>query len=131
MIRLPPRSPRTDTLFPETTPFRSEIIRHGQRRTVTLIIAERPTEEELAELGGGGEEAEIQPEPEEQQTESQRQARESLGVTVQTLTPAVARQLQPNAASIRGVVTAAGDPSRDSRAGGVRPGRRILADNKN
>src|SRR3546814_3911808 len=125
MIRRPPRSTRTDTLFPYTTLFRSpgspaaragieqgdviitvdgeavtpdqtlsylvaqqpvgsripiELIRNGQRRTVTLIIAERPTEEELAELGGGGEEAEIQPEPEEQQTESQRQARESLGV---------------------------------------------------
>src|SRR3546814_3686758 len=69
MIRRPPRSTRTDTLFPYTTLFRS------------------------------------------------------LGVTVQTLTPAVARQLQLNDASIRGVVIAAVDPSSDAAAEGLRPGR--------
>ena len=97
-----------------------ELIRDGQRRTVNLVIAERPTEEELAELGGGGEETEIQPQPEEQQTESQRQARESLGVTVQTLTPAVARQLRLSDANIRGDVIAAVDPSSDAAAEGLR-----------
>src|SRR6185503_15423668 len=34
-----------------------ELIRQGQRRNVTIAIAERPSEEELARLGGGDEQA--------------------------------------------------------------------------
>src|SRR3546814_20200305 len=36
MIRRPPRSTRTDTLFPDTTPFRSCIARHG-----SAVLAEQ------------------------------------------------------------------------------------------
>src|SRR3546814_1805675 len=32
MIRRPPRSTRTDTRFPDTTLFRSELVRHGPQR---------------------------------------------------------------------------------------------------
>src|SRR3546814_2704121 len=45
MIRRPPRSTRTDTLFPYTTLFRSG---HGQRRVGTGLRRQP----EVAELGG-------------------------------------------------------------------------------
>ncbi|MFC7498715.1 Do family serine endopeptidase [Enterovirga sp. GCM10030262] len=106
-----------------------ELIRDGQRRTVTLMVAERPTEEELARLGGGGE-AEIEEQPEEQQTTSQRSARESLGVTVQTLTPEVARTLRLSDTNLRGVVIASIDPSSDAAAEGLRTGDIILSINQ-
>src|SRR3546814_2526395 len=44
MIRRPPRSTRTDTLFPSTTRFRSprepEIARAGDQREIRLLIGE-------------------------------------------------------------------------------------------
>ena len=106
-----------------------ELIRNGQRRTVTLMVAERPTEEELAQLGGGGE-AEIEEQPEEQQTTSQRSARESLGVTRQTLTPEVARTRRRSDTQGRGVVIASIDPSSDAAAEGLRTGDIILSINQ-
>ena len=106
-----------------------ELIRNGQRRTVTLVVAERPTEEELAQLGGGGE-AQIEEQPTEEQTTSQRSARESLGVTVQTLTPEVARTLRLSDTNVRGVVIASIDPSSDAAAEGLRTGDIILSINQ-
>src|SRR6185436_2843454 len=75
-----------------------ELIRHGQRRNVTIAIAERPTEEELARLGGGDEQAPAatpggKPAGEAQST-GQRSTQQSLGLAVQALTPALAQQLQ-------------------------------------
>src|SRR3546814_6566704 len=91
MKRRPPRSTRTDTRFPYTTLFRSiELIRNGRRQTVTVTVGQRPTEEELAKLSGTAE-AEVKATPEEQQSSGQKSARESLGVSVQTLTPDIAR----------------------------------------
>src|SRR3546814_9359219 len=40
MIRRPPRSTRTDTLFPYTTLFRSEPLRLGQALRVRVVRAE-------------------------------------------------------------------------------------------
>src|SRR3546814_13997706 len=51
MIRRPPRSTRTDTLFPYTTLFRSE-----QQRALVLA-AETLTEDALAVLPAGGDAA--------------------------------------------------------------------------
>src|SRR3546814_9248376 len=39
MIRLPPRSTRTDTLFPYTTLFRSHRLRDRRARQVALAVA--------------------------------------------------------------------------------------------
>jgi serine protease Do len=107
-----------------------ELIRNGRRQTVTLTIAERPPEEELARLGGTNEEADVEAPPEEEQTAGQREARESLGVTVQTLTPEIARSLRLSDTSVRGVVIASVNPSSAAAAEGLRTGDIILSINQ-
>jgi serine protease Do len=106
-----------------------ELIRDGRRQTVTVTIAERPTEEELARLAGG-DEAEVTSPPADQQSSSQRSARESLGVTVQTLTPEIARSLRLSDPTVRGVVVASVDQSSDASAKGLRTGDIILSINQ-
>src|SRR3546814_9543061 len=61
MIRRPPRSTRTDTLFPYTTLFRSQPCRHPDRRAASGQIgrwprraAERPNDGGQAAGGGAG-----------------------------------------------------------------------------
>src|SRR3546814_3055384 len=60
MIRRPPRSTRTDTLFPYTTLFRSLAQRHFLRHPVDLLLTlrefERPGVFERLVLVAGGEE---------------------------------------------------------------------------
>lgn len=91
-----------------------ELIRNGDRRTVTVTIAERPSVEELARLSGVPQEQEVTETPTEEQTTSQRSARQSLGVTVQTLTPDIARSLRLSDVNLRGVVVASVDSSSDA-----------------
>src|SRR3546814_6194986 len=68
MIRRPPRSTRTDTLFPYTTLFRSED-RHDQQQCEVDVVAERgePLAQEVAQGGHAdhpGHGADEAPEPE-------------------------------------------------------------------
>jgi serine protease Do len=107
-----------------------EIVRNGQRRTVTAVIGQRPTEEELARIGGGETEQQVTPPAETDQTTSQRSARESLGLTVQTLTPEIARSLRLTDTAQRGIVVASVDPSSDAGAKGLQTGDIILSINQ-
>ena len=107
-----------------------EIIRNGQRRTVTAVIAARPTEEELARMSGAGADQQVTAPPEADQSTSQRSARESLGLTVQTLTPEIARTLRLTDTSQRGVVIASVNPSSDAAAKGLQTGDVILSINQ-
>jgi len=107
-----------------------ELIRNGQRRTVTAVIGERPTEEELARLNGIEQETPVREPAEGQQSTGQRSARQSLGVTVQTLTPEVARSLRIADPNLRGVVVASVDPSSDAAAEGIQRGDVILSINQ-
>jgi serine protease Do len=91
-----------------------ELIRDGQRRTVTVTIGERPSEEELARLNGIEDEAPMAEPGEREQSTGQRSARESLGVTVQALTPEIARSLRLNDPNLRGLVVAGVNPSTDA-----------------
>ncbi|QPQ54997.1 Do family serine endopeptidase [Allosphingosinicella flava] len=111
-----------------TVPF--ELIRNGQRRTVNVTIAERPTDEELARLNGTEEEQELTEPPASQQSDSQKAAREGLGLTVQTLTPQIARNLRLNDVNLQGVVIASVNPSSDAAAKGIRTGDIILSINQ-
>jgi serine protease Do len=106
-----------------------ELIRDGRRRTVTVTIGERPTEEELARLNGVEDETPVTEPAESQQSSSQRSTRESLGVTVQPLTPEVARTLRLNDTSLCGLVVSAVTPSSDA-ASKLQPGDVILSINQ-
>ena len=107
-----------------------ELIRGGQRRTVTVVIGERPSDEELARQNGVEDETPVAEPPEAQQSNSQRSTRESLGVTVQALTPEIARTLRLRETDLRGVVISAVAPSSDAGQKGLQPGDIILSINQ-
>ncbi len=106
-----------------------DLIRNGNRQRVTVTVAERPSEQELAKLGGVQEE-EVTDTPSEQQSTGQKAARASLGVTVQTLTPEIARSLRLSDTNVRGVVVASVDSSSDAASKGIRTGDIILSVNQ-
>ena len=107
------------------------LVREGQRRTVTVTVGERPSEEELARQGGAGEDSNGVTNPtEQQQSTSQRSARESLGLTVQTLTPDIARSLRLNDTNLKGVVVSAVNGSSDAASKGIQVGDVILSINQ-
>jgi len=111
-----------------------ELIRQGQRRNVTIAIAERPSEEEVARLGGVDEQAPaVEPggkPTEEAQSTGQRSTQQSLGLAVRALTPALAQQLQIRDANLRGLVVGGVDPNSDAGQKGLQPGDIILSINQ-
>ncbi|HEX8225937.1 MAG TPA: Do family serine endopeptidase [Allosphingosinicella sp.] len=107
-----------------------ELIRNGRRQTVNVAVGVRPTDEELARLNGIESETPVTEPAESQQSTSQRSARESLGVTVQTLTPEIARTLRLTDVNARGVVVASVNPSSDAAAKGIQAGDIILSINQ-
>jgi serine protease Do len=107
-----------------------ELIRNGERRTVNVAIGERPTDEELARLNGIEDEKPVTEPTESQQSTSQRSTRESLGVTVQVLTPEIARSLRLNDVNLKGVVISSVSPNSDAAAKGIQVGDIILSINQ-
>jgi serine protease Do len=106
------------------------VIRNGQRMNVTITVGERPTEDELARLNGVEDENPVKEPEESQQSAGQRSTREGLGITVQALTPEIARSLRLNDPNLRGVVVSAVDSSSDAAAKGIQVGDIILSINQ-
>jgi serine protease Do len=109
-----------------------EIIRDGQRRNVSVAVAERPSEEELARINNieTDQPDAAEADKDEPQTSGQRSTQGSLGLSVQTLTPVIARRLQLTDPNVRGVVVAAVDPNSDAGQKGIQVGDIILSINR-
>jgi serine protease Do len=113
-----------------------EFIRGGQRRTVQVEVAQRPTDEELARQNGIEQPDGVQDDDDANKPENEREpagtasARASLGLTLQSLTPAILQQLGIRDATVRGVVITATDPNSDAALKGLRAGDIILSINQ-
>lgn len=105
-----------------------EIVRSGKRITVNMVIAERPSEQQLAaNLGQGDDDESTAAKP--KQEEGQTQARASLGITLQALTPELRSQLRLGN-DVQGVVIAAVNQSSDAAEKGLRRGMVIRSINQ-
>jgi serine protease Do len=103
-----------------------ELLRDGRRMTVTVTVGERPPEEQLAQRFGG-EDGQFGNEENDEDTQAAAQA--AIGLAVQPLTPAIARQVGAPA-NTRGLVIGGIDPSSDAATKGLQRGDIIIAINR-
>ena len=101
-----------------------EIIRGGRRATLYVAVGERPTEEQLARIGGGGDSGTQGGDSTTPSPAPQR----ALGLSLAPLTPELARaaNLPPNA---HGVIVTAVDPNGDAADEGLQRGDLIISVN--
>jgi serine protease Do len=98
-----------------------DIIRAGKRQTVVVTVGERPTEEQLAQIGGGG----TVTTPEGPSVLAPQKA---LGLSLATLTPEMARAANLPTGS-HGVIITAVDPNSDAADDGLQRGDLIISVN--
>jgi serine protease Do len=101
-----------------------EIIRGGRRDSVTVVVGQRPTEEQLAKQAGGADDGSpggVVAGP--------AVGTQALGLTLQPLTPELARRSNLPA-SARGVIITAVDPASDAAEKGLRAGFLIMSVNQ-
>jgi serine protease Do len=103
-----------------------ELIRDGKRMTVTAVLAQRPTDEQLAALasGGGADGGNLVPDT----SDALQATQESLGFVVQSLTPQLMQRLNVPTGT-KGVVVVNIDPSSDA-ANKLQPGDVIQSVNQ-
>ena len=101
-----------------------EVIRGGRREAVTVVVGERPTEEQLAQqVGGAGDGTGGNSVP------GPALGTQAIGLTLQPLTPELGRRSNLPA-SARGVIITAIDSSSDASDKGLRPGYLIMSVNQ-
>jgi serine protease Do len=103
-----------------------ELIRGGQRQTVTAVVGQRPPEEQLASFGQDQDGDDFSDQGPQQQNNAA--AQQALGLAVQPLTPAIARQIGASPET-RGLVIGSVDQSTDAGAKGLQRGDVILSAN--
>ncbi len=102
-----------------------DIIRDGKRQALTVIVGQRPTEEQLAlQAGGGTEESDSNV-----GAAGPAGSAQVLGLTMAPLTPELA-QRSNLPATARGVVITAVDPASKAAEEGLRPGYLIVSVNR-
>src|SRR3546814_20017579 len=97
-----------------------ELISDAKRQTVTVVVGERPAEEEL--IGFSDDQGNDFSSPD--QEKSQQAGQQALGVAVTPMTPNIARQLGVDPAA-RGLVITGVDPSSYEGSKGLRLGDRL------
>ncbi len=101
-----------------------EVIRQGRRQALTVVVAQRPTEEQLAKQLGAGNDGD-----DGKSTTAPANTPQTLGLTLQTLTADAARR-GSFPAGTRGVLIVNVDPTSDAAEKGLRPGFVILSVNQ-
>ncbi|UAK23984.1 Do family serine endopeptidase [Sphingomonas nostoxanthinifaciens] len=99
-----------------------DLIRNGKPMTFTAVLTERPSEDKIASAEDGDDDN--GPTTPEGQS-APASVRSALGISLQTLTPAIAQQLGVTTA--RGVVVTSVDPSSDAASKGLQQKDIILA----
>jgi serine protease Do len=99
-----------------------EIIRGGKRATVTVQVAERPTEEQLARISGGN------PANPGDTTTSPATPQRALGLSLAPLTPELGRAANLPATA-RGVIITSIDPNSNAAEQGLQRGDLIVSVN--
>jgi len=98
-----------------------DIVRKGKRQTVYVTVADRPTEEQLAKISGGGS-VDVSP------ATPNGPAQKALGLSLAPLTPDTARAANlPTTA--HGVIVTAVDPNSDASDEGLQRGDLIISVN--
>jgi serine protease Do len=105
-----------------------DLLRNGQRLTVTATVGKRPSEEELAKGFDPDAPDADDPYNKPQKDKPSGLADKAMGLTVLPITPQIARQLGVNEAT-KGLVIAAVDPSSDAAAKGLLRGDVIIGVN--
>ncbi len=102
-----------------------DIVRDGRRQTLTVVVGQRPTEEALARINGGGTDADGAT----QGTAPSGPVTKALGLSLQPLSPQIVQALSLPATT-RGVVVTAVDPSSDASDKGLKRGDVIISVNR-
>ncbi|WP_344695326.1 Do family serine endopeptidase [Sphingomonas rosea] len=106
-----------------------EVVRDGRRQTLNAVVAQRPTDEELAKIGAGGTAPDQNPFDPNDQSQPAVPAGQALGLSIQPLTPDIARAVQVPA-STRGVVITNVNPNSDAAEKGLKRGDVIISVNR-
>jgi len=102
-----------------------ELIRNGQRQTVTAVLGERPSDERLAAISGADGDSAV---PQDDKS-TQKATRDTLGFSVTPITADIARALGLPG-PIKGVVITSIDQSSDAGQKGLQRGDIITAINQ-
>jgi serine protease Do len=106
-----------------------ELLRNGERKSVTAVVGERPSEEKLAsELSPNDDPVGPDTSP-ASGTAGAKALKDSTGLTLRAITPEIAQQLRVPATT-KGVVIVGVDDSSDAAAQGLQRGDIILSINQ-
>jgi serine protease Do len=103
-----------------------EVVRDGRRVTLNATVAQRPTDEELARISGVTPQGGFDP---NDQNAPAVPAGQALGLSLQPLTPEIARAINVPATT-RGLVVTSVDPNSDAAEKGSRRGDVVLSVNR-